>query len=127
MRSRCIPEPTLPPSHVDLPRKHLAKPPGRATRHSDPDTVTQTQCIFYAVEGGRDWNKYAQSSHHHNARSVMQYVIQWYRFLPAATARWSINAVSPPTSPHKTIEHGSIETNELYRTLMSRMTHHVSV
>ena len=35
-------------------------------------------------------------------------------FLPAATERWPINAVSPPpSSPPKTIEHGSIETNEL--------------
>ena len=34
-----------------------------------------------------------------------------------------INAVSPP-SPHKTIEHGCIETNELNMTLMSHMTHH---
>ena len=33
--------------------------------------------------------------------------------------RWSINAVSP--SPHKIIEHGSIETIEL------NMTHHDSV
>ena len=53
-------------------------------------------------------------------------------FLPAATARWSINAVSPPsspspTSPHKTIEQGSIETNELNMTLMRHMTRHDSV
>ena len=39
-------------------------------------------------------------------------------FLPAATARWSINAVSP-TSPQRNIEHGGIETNELNMTLMS--------
>ena len=50
-------------------------------------------------------------------------------FLPAATARWSISAVFPssPTSGHKTIEHGSIETNELNITLMSHMIHHESV
>ena len=37
---------------------------------------------------------------------VLQVII-----LPAATARWAINAVSTPA--HKTIEHGSIEINEL--------------
>ena len=39
------------------------------------------------------------------------------QFLPAATARWSISAVS--TSAQRTIEHDSIETNELNMTLMS--------
>ena len=50
-------------------------------------------------------------------------------FLPAATARWSINAVSSssPSSPRKTIEHSGIETNELNMTLMSHMTHNDSV
>ena len=52
-------------------------------------------------------------------------------FLPAATARWSISAVFPPPSSYpsaqRTIEHGSIETNELNMTLMSHMTHHGSV
>ena len=47
-------------------------------------------------------------------------------FLPAATARWSISAVSS-SSPQRTIEHGSIETNELNMTLMSHMTRHDSV
>ena len=46
-------------------------------------------------------------------------------FLPAATARWLISAVS--TSAQRTIEHGSIETNELNLTLRSNMTHHDSV
>ena len=47
-------------------------------------------------------------------------------FLPAATARWSISAVFPPpsSSGHKTIEHGTIEANELNMTIMSHMTHH---
>ena len=31
---------------------------------------------------------------------------------------------SPPPSAQRTIEHGSIETNELNMTLMSHMTHH---
>ena len=39
-------------------------------------------------------------------------------FLPAATAR-SIDAVSPPPSGQRTIEHGSIETNELNMTYES--------
>ena len=43
-------------------------------------------------------------------------------FLPAATARWSISAVSPPSSAQRTIE-----TNELNMTLMSHMTPHDSV
>ena len=53
--------------------------------------------------------------------------LEHIEFLPAATARWSISAVFPSSSPssgHKTIEHGSIETNELNMTLMSHMTHH---
>ena len=48
------------------------------------------------------------------------------RFLPAATARWSINAAFP-SSPQRTIEHGGIETNELNITCMSHMNHHDSV
>ena len=40
-------------------------------------------------------------------------------FLPAATARWSINAVFPSPSGQRTIEHGVIETNELYMTYES--------
>ena len=55
-----------------------------------------------------------------------------FQFLPAATTRWSINAVSSSPSPpssyaHKIIEHGSIETNELNMTLMRHMTYHDSV
>ena len=41
-----------------------------------------------------------------------------FLLLPAATARWSINAVfpssSPPSSAQRTIEHGVIETNDSY-------------
>ena len=48
-------------------------------------------------------------------------------FLPAVTARWSINAVSSSSSEHKIIEHGRTETNELNRTLMSHLTHYDSV
>ena len=49
-------------------------------------------------------------------------------FLQAATAHWSINAVSSSsTSPHKTIEHGSIESNKLTMTLIILMTQYDSV